>query len=158
MPFSRQAAHCVSLRGVASQVYLGTEKSKGNNKKGSSQVLFVRGISNSAIKAESLGAERLLVMAMDELEYALLDSRVGGSASSRLFLHMLTEFKSDPLKLSQEWSQTMDRLLANYATRLLKLGVDEIEVKVRVQTTNEDGRCVRLRQQPDHPPPPSFLC
>lgn len=28
----------------------------------------------------------------------------------------------------------MDRLLAKYATRLLKLGVDEIEIKVRVGT------------------------
>lgn len=31
----------------------------------------------------------------------------------------------------QDWDQIMDRLLAKYATRLLKLGVDEIEIKVR---------------------------
>jgi hypothetical protein len=38
---------------------------------------------------------------MDELEYARLDPRVGGSASSRLFLHILAQISSDPLKLSQ---------------------------------------------------------
>lgn len=178
-------------------MYLGTEKSK-SGKKGASQVLFVRGISNSDMTSQNSGAERLLVMAMDELEYALLDSRVTGSVSSRLFLHMLSEFKSDPATLSkvghghpptplpihfpthltrlltappiatpcpsspwppsccvsvQEWSGIMDRLLANYATRLLKLGVDEIEVKVRVQVEQEDGRYDRHQSQATRPLP-----
>lgn len=53
----------------------------------------------------------------------------------------------------QEWSGIMDRLLANYATRLLKLGVDEIEVKVRVQVEQEDGRYEGHQSQPSRPLP-----
>jgi len=34
----------------------------------------------------------------------------------------------------------MDRLLAKYATRLLKLGVDEIEIKVGREGEREGGR------------------
>jgi hypothetical protein len=39
----------------------------------------------------------------------------------------------------QDWTTIMDGLLAKYATRLLKLGVDEIEVKVRVEVDGNDG-------------------
>ena len=52
-----------------------------------------------------MGAERVLLMAMDELDYALLDNRVGGSASSRLFLNLLVPVTTDPKTLAQEWNQ-----------------------------------------------------
>lgn len=115
------------------QVYLGTEKA-GNKvgrggRGGGGQVLFVRGISNSEQTSTLVGAERVLVMAMDELEYGRLDARVQGSVSSRLFVNVLSPLKNTPEAIAQDWSRIMDRLLSKYATRLLKLGVDEIEVR-----------------------------
>jgi hypothetical protein len=55
-----------------------------------------------------MGAERVLLMAMDELDYALLDQRVGGSASSRLFLNLLVPINSDPKTLAGEWSKVRE--------------------------------------------------
>jgi len=113
-------------------VYLGTEKGVGGKAKkgpGSGQVLFVRGISNSEATHTQPGAERVLLMAMDELEYGRLDARVQGSVSSRLFVNILSPLKSTtPEAIARDWNRIMDRLLSKYATRLLKLGVDEIEV------------------------------
>ena len=64
-------------------------------------MLFARGISHGEQTHTPLGAERVLLLAMDELEYALLDPRVGESASSRLFLHCLSPVSTDPETLSQ---------------------------------------------------------
>ncbi len=39
-------------------------------------------------------------MALDELDYALLDTRVSGSVSSRLFLNLLVPVEGDPKKIA----------------------------------------------------------
>lgn len=39
-------------------------------------------------------------MALDELDYALLDARVGGSVSSRLFLNLLVPVGGDPKQIA----------------------------------------------------------
>lgn len=64
--------------GRNTQVYVGTEKSAAaGKKKGQNQVLFVRGISHTKTAHTESGADRVVQMAMDELEYALLDPKVG---------------------------------------------------------------------------------
>jgi acetyl-CoA carboxylase/biotin carboxylase 1 len=85
------------------------------------------------------GAERVFQMALDELDRAALDSRVSDTASSRVFLNILPEVKLSAKQAVAQFEQTMDYLIAKYATRLLKLNVDEIEVKVRV-TNSDEGK------------------
>jgi len=117
-------------------LFLGKEKVVGTSKptRGSeTQVLFLRSISLSEESSNPIGAERIITMALDELDRAVLDSRVSDSASSRLFVNILATDSS--INLSQtlaRFRSIMDALIAKYATRLLKLRVDEIEVKLRV--------------------------
>ena len=127
--------------GRNSQLYLGREKSASDGKKkgAEQQVLFLRSISLSAESVTKDGAERVFQMALDELDRAALDSRVSETASSRVFLNILPEVKLSAKQAVAQFEQTMDYLIAKYATRLLKLNVDEIEVKVRV-TNADEGR------------------
>ncbi|CAN0104425.1 unnamed protein product [Ectocarpus fasciculatus] len=78
------------------------------------------------------GANQALLMAMDELERAMLDSRVNPACSSRIFLHMMPELNAVPGDVVAEWKNVMDTMISRHATRLLKLRVDEIEVKARI--------------------------
>ncbi len=73
-----------------------------------------------------------MLMAMDELERAMLDSRVNPACSSRIFLHMMPELGMMPQDVVTEWKKVMDTMISRHATRLLKLRVDEIEVKARI--------------------------
>ena len=115
--------------GRNSQLYLGKVKvSKGEQP----QVLFLRSISHSTDTPKFSGADRVLQLAMDELDRALLDPRVSETASSRVFVNILPEVAL-PIKDSiTTFQSVMDGLISKYATRLLKLRVDEIEVKIRV--------------------------
>lgn len=90
-------------------------------------------------------------MAMDELERAMLDSRVNPACSSRIFLHMMPELNAVPGDVVAEWKNVMDTMISRHATRLLKLRVDEIEVKARISpeegsrvSGDEGGVCVCL--------------
>lgn len=83
-------------------------------------------------------------MAMDELERAMLDSRVNPACSSRIFLHMMPELSAMPQDVVEEWKNVMDTMISRHATRLLKLRVDEIEVKARIspEGSNEVSQSV----------------
>jgi acetyl-CoA carboxylase/biotin carboxylase 1 len=127
--------------GRNSQLYLGIEKGSGANKgtkRGDApQVLFLRSISLSPNAASPAGSENMLVQAMDELERATLDPRVSDTASSRVYLNILPEVDMGAKDTVAQFKQTMDILISKYATRLLKLNVDEVEVKVRVNNSDE---------------------
>lgn len=88
-------------------------------------------------------------MAMDELERAMLDSRVNPACSSRIFLHMMPELNALPADVVSEWKKVMDTMISRHATRLLKLRVDEIEVKARVAPSDETSE-VRSRRRRGH--------
>jgi acetyl-CoA carboxylase/biotin carboxylase 1 len=130
--------------GRNSQLYLGREKSSkagaaGKGKKAAGtepQVLFLRSISLSAEAVSPVGSERMLVQAMDELERASLDPRVSETASSRVYLNILPEVQVGADEIVKDFKMIMDVLISKYATRLLKLNVDEVEVKVRVLETD----------------------
>lgn len=87
-----------------------------------------------------------MLMAMDELERAMLDSRVNPACSSRIFLHMMPELGMMPQDVVTEWKKVMDTMISRHATRLLKLRVDEIEVKARIspEGTSEVSRTDKL--------------
>jgi len=128
--------------GRNSQLYLGREKGAGAASKGpkrgdAPQVLFLRSISLSPGAASPAGSENMLVQAMDELERATLDPRVSDTASSRVYLNILPEVDIGAKDTVTQFKQTMDTLISKYATRLLKLNVDELEVKVRVNNSDE---------------------
>merc|ERR1711988_1746171 len=127
----------LSSIGRNTQVYIGTGKSTVGAKKAANQVLFVRGISHTASAQSQAGAERLLAMALDELESASLDPLAASASSSRLFLYVLNEFEAEPMQVANEWSLLVDKLISKFATRLLELKVDEIEVKCRVADGSE---------------------
>lgn len=50
--------------------------------------------------------------------------------SLRVYLNILPEVSMNAKDTVTQFKQTMDVLISKYATRLLKLNVDEIEVKV----------------------------
>ena len=125
------------------QVYLGTEKSKKPVRGGPPQVVHVRGISHAPGIVSLSGSRRALVQGLDELSRAQANPKVNAQASSRIFLHSLPEVEdSTAEEVAAKFSEIMAQLKSKLATRLLKLRVDEIEVKVRVMSTDEDGKPV----------------
>lgn len=56
------------------------------------------------------------------------------SSLLRVYLNILPEIPMNAKDTVAQFKQTMDMLISKYATRLLKLNVDEIEVKVGLET------------------------
>ena len=126
--------------GRNAQVYIGTEKITKPIRGGPPQVVFVRGVSHVPGLVSQSGARRALTQGLDELERAQANAKVNSQSSSRIFLHSLPELEDTTgEKLAEQFSDIMESLKSKLATRLLKLRVDEIEVKVRVVTKDEDG-------------------
>eukprot|EP00970_Alexandrium_tamarense_P005314 scaffold858_cov193-Alexandrium_tamarense.AAC.12 len=119
------------------QIYVGSEKSA---RRGAAKVVFVRGITHTPGLTTVSGARRALLQGLDELERAQANSKVDIQSSSRIFLHSLPELSgSTPEEIAKEFDVVVDKLKSRLAKRLLKLRVDEIEAKVRVTSTDEDG-------------------
>ncbi|KAG5181165.1 acetyl-CoA carboxylase [Tribonema minus] len=131
--------------GRNSQIYLGVERDAkvGKKPKVKPQTLFLRAISYRQETYSPEGANKALLMALDELERAMLDPRVSPTASSRVFLHMMPDLKMETGEVVTNWRAIMDQLISRHATRLLKLRVDEIEVKIRI-TEGEEVKPIRL--------------
>jgi acetyl-CoA carboxylase/biotin carboxylase 1 len=126
--------------GRNAQVYIGSEKTEKPMRGGKPQVVFVRAISHSAGLISEGGSLRALQQGLDELERAQANSKVTRQSSSRIFLHSLHEIEGiQPRELATRFKSVMGTLKSKLATRLLKLRVDEIEVKVRVLSKAEDG-------------------
>lgn len=124
--------------GRNSKMYIGTQREAvGRGPK--PQTIFLRSISLSQETAGVAGSERVLLLAMDELERAMLDPRVGPTASSSVFLNILPDIPLSADDAVAQFKSTMDTLISKYATRLLKLRVDEIEIKLRVDDKNAGG-------------------
>jgi acetyl-CoA carboxylase/biotin carboxylase 1 len=135
--FDLQRLPCI---GKNNQVYIGTEKSQKPVRGGPPQVLFVRGISHSRGLVTVNGAQRALQQGLDELERAQANVNVNPQSSSRVFLHSLYELEgTSPAELAKVFKGVMGSLKSRLSSRLLKLRVDEIEVKTRVVGTDEDG-------------------
>jgi acetyl-CoA carboxylase/biotin carboxylase 1 len=126
--------------GRNTQVYVGSEKSDRPARGGPQQVVFVRGISHSAGLATGQGAMRALQQGLDELERAQSNSKVSLQSSSRIFLHSLAELEgTSPIELQNSFKTILGSLKGNLAPRLLKLRVDEVEVKLRVKSKDDEG-------------------
>lgn len=122
------------------QIYVGSEKSAKRNP---AQTTFVRGISHTSGLTSFAGARRALLQGLDELERAQSNSKVTPQSSSRIYIHSLPEVEgSSPQEIANEFTEVFGKLKARFAQRLLKLRVDEIEAKVRVQSKDESGNPV----------------
>lgn len=131
----------LSAIGRNAQVYVGTEKTDRPIRGGPSQVVFARGISHSGGLTSTAGAQRALQQGLDELERAQANSKVSPTASSRVFLHSLHELEgTTPKEIANVFKSVIATLKSRLATRLLKLRVDEVEVKLRVASKGEDGK------------------
>jgi len=118
-------------------LFLGKEKAGAHGaNKNAHHVLFLRSVSIAKDSASPSGAGRIFHMAMDELERALLDPAVGDSLSSRLFVNIIADIQPDLESTLELFRTFMDQMISKNATRLLKLRVDEIEVKMRVHDKN----------------------
>lgn len=84
-------------------------------------------------------------MTLDELERAQLDPRVSDTFSSGLFVNIIPENNVKLEDSVNQFKRIMDGLVAKYAARLLKVSVDEIEVKIRVIDNNKDGLFISVR-------------
>jgi len=114
------------------QVFVGTEKDDADaapKRRPPTPNLYVRMTTYSKDQLVE-AAPRLLQQALDEVERARLDKRVAPTSSSRIFLHVVPAFDSPAELLVGNFEKVMKTTLAAYAPRLLKLSIDEIEVKI----------------------------
>jgi len=126
--------------GKNAQVYIGTEKVVKPVRGGAPQALYVRGISHTPGLVSIRGAQRALAQGLDELERAQSNPKVKADISSRIFLHSLPELEDVTVEdVAKRFQEIMGIVKSRLAQRLLKLSVDEIEVIVRVATTDSDG-------------------
>jgi len=127
--------------GKNNNIFIGKEISDKPFRGGPPQVLFVRGISHSSGLVSPLGASRVLQQGLDELERAQASGKVSPQASSRVFLHSLAELKGVKVEdLAKTFTSVMGTLKSQLAQRLLRLRVDEIQVKFRISSTGDDGK------------------
>ena len=144
--------------GRNAQLWIGTEKVDENVAvtRPRPLTIFLRAISHSVDTNTVAGSDRLVLSAMDELERGILHPLVTGAqrtkspypieyggASSRIFLHVLNEYEADTQSVIKGFRSILDSLLAKHSTRLLKLRVDEIEVKARISYVMDGKRHVQ---------------
>jgi len=133
--------HLHSMGKEQIQVFLGTEKTAKPVRGGPQQVIFVRGVSNTPGITTYHGAERVLLLGLDELERAQSNSKVNVKSSSKIFLHSLPPLNdADPVELADGFKDIVGQLKSKFATRLLKLRVDQVEVLARLAATDDEGQ------------------
>lgn len=129
--------------GKNAQVYIGSEKSLKPSRGGGQQVVFLRAISHSPGIVTLSGARKFLQQGLDELERVQANSKVNMQSSSRIYLHSLRELEdTSPKEIAGLFQKVIGQLKSELAPRLLKLRVDEVEVKVRIQSVGSDGHPV----------------
>jgi acetyl-CoA carboxylase/biotin carboxylase 1 len=115
------------------QVYLGKEKSAPGARPArfQQQTLFVRYVTHENAFDNLEAAEREMLACMDEVERATLDPSVLPTSSSRIYIHVLPTCDISPGELALKFQKVRDKLVTKYAERLLRLRIDEIEVKIQ---------------------------
>jgi len=119
------------------QIYVGKEKSSSGKptRGGPQQAVYFRAIGHTpALSGPGDSAENIFIQALDEVERTLMDPKVSPTASSRLFVNILPAIEGKSVEeLVEEFrSLIQTNIISKYATRLLKLRIDEIEIKCRL--------------------------
>ena len=113
-------------------IYLATPQEEGEPRR-QLQFLFFRRISHSK-DFTSGGCERIIGKALDALQLAMKEPKVSNSASSRIFINILPAFRGELDATLNNLQEILSDYIARNAPRLVRLRVDEIEVKGRVLT------------------------
>uniref|UniRef100_A0A7S1TGV2 Acetyl-CoA carboxylase n=2 Tax=Compsopogon caeruleus TaxID=31354 RepID=A0A7S1TGV2_9RHOD len=122
------------------QNWLGTEKNDHSVQlsRPTNQTVFFRAISHSDFAIPGL-AYKILLRAMDDLELALNDPRVLPSASSNIFIHVLQEYDAQRANIVLQATTILDDLIPKFSSRLQSLRVDNIELRLRIQSRDAEG-------------------
>ena len=115
-----------------SHIYLATPPMISG--KATTSELLMRALFLSVSK-ESFGQSLTdsLDLALEEVEHAMLDPRVaklGPSVTSRIFVHFVGELDMELGELEQRFTDTVNSHVGHRSSDIIKLCVDEIEVKV----------------------------
>eukprot|EP00931_Biecheleriopsis_adriatica_P052507 TRINITY_DN3055_c0_g1_i3.p1 TRINITY_DN3055_c0_g1~~TRINITY_DN3055_c0_g1_i3.p1 ORF type:complete len:2157 (-),score=543.39 TRINITY_DN3055_c0_g1_i3:77-6547(-) len=138
----------IPVVGRNSEVYLGTAKGDVQGKLGKPQTIFARMITNSLKSLESDEgmdkAEGLLLAAVDEIERARLNPKVGHKPNSNIFVHYVCNMDSEAQKLKSQLEQLVDRFVASNGGRLQNAKVDEIVLKIGIGSGMTRKQTLRL--------------
>ncbi|KAA8490458.1 Acetyl-CoA carboxylase 2 [Porphyridium purpureum] len=150
------------------QLWLGTEKRDQEVAltRPRTQSLFLRGISHSDMSVPGV-MEKVLLILMDQLDAGIVNPRVDPTATCNMFLNVLQPVqgaayieqtggptkKLPPAHTVRHLRADMEALMVKYAERLIRLRVENIELKIRVpfeadSTGNEVQQAVRLWASP----------
>ena len=130
-----------------SHIYLATQPGLGG--KAPTPELLMRALYLSKICKNSLRQTLTdsLDVALDEIEHALLDpnvSKFGPTIASRIFLHFLGELDMPRAEIEQLFADTVSSHVGHRGSDIIKLYVDQIEVKVHHRTdTGSLPLCLR---------------
>mmetsp|Transcript_30431 Transcript_30431/g.51415 ORF Transcript_30431/g.51415 Transcript_30431/m.51415 type:complete len:2150 (-) Transcript_30431:120-6569(-) len=124
-------------------LYLGSEKTSKPTRRPSPQSLFVRSFTNEAAFSSVESAEKMMVQCLDEAERALLNPKILPTVSSRIFVHVQPEWEASTEDITRRFKTLREKLVAKYSDRLLRLKIDEFEIKVNQRES--DGSCSPLR-------------
>lgn len=80
------------------------------------------------------GAERIFLVALEEVERALLQPSVTSSTSTRLYVNLIPPIGENVSGCVDAWGKILDTLRMRYASRLLAARVDEIEVRLAAKS------------------------
>jgi len=128
------------------QVYLGSEKPKAGapkSRRPSPQTLFVRSLTYDHAFESTDASEKMMLEALDEADRALLDPKILPTVSSRIFVHVQPEWEASIEDITRRFKNLRDKMVTKYSDRLLRLKIDEFEIKVRQR--QPDGSLVPLR-------------
>eukprot|EP00933_Yihiella_yeosuensis_P020595 TRINITY_DN16471_c1_g1_i1.p1 TRINITY_DN16471_c1_g1~~TRINITY_DN16471_c1_g1_i1.p1 ORF type:complete len:1059 (-),score=252.45 TRINITY_DN16471_c1_g1_i1:316-3216(-) len=137
--------------GRNSQVYMGAPKGEvPGGKKSAPSTIFVRMIThtlqsfNAGTDDWTLWPEALLLGAVDEVERARMNPKVGQRPNSNLFVHFMTNVDLHPEQVDQKFEQFVNSFVAKHGRRLQKSKVDEIVIKVGIGEGAKRKETLRL--------------
>lgn len=125
-----------------SQIYLATQPMVSG--KAPAPELLMRAVYLSRVSTDAFSQciTDSLDVALEEVEHAMLDPRVakfGPTVTSRVFLHFLSEMDCTLESVEQRIFDTISSHLGHRGSDVIKLCIDEIEIKVHHRTGGGSG-------------------
>jgi len=135
--------------GRNSQVYIGTPVDAVPSRTNPSTI-FARMIKHSLRdfpeneKAWTDSLENLLLNAVDEVERARLNPKIGYGPNSNIFAHIVANVDVEPSDAYAKLEGFLNLFVARHQSRLGKMKVDEIVVKIGIGSQMERKKTLRL--------------
>ncbi|CAK9097016.1 unnamed protein product [Durusdinium trenchii] len=133
--------------GRNSQVYVGTPIDVGPSKRNPSTI-FARMIKHSMdpenTQAWHDSLESLMLNAVDEIERARLNPKIGYGPNGNIFAHILYNLNMEATSAYEMLEEFVNNFVAKHGSRLQKSKVDEIVVKVGIGSGDSRKQTLRL--------------